>query len=142
MKMQVTLRQVEGLSLMGSADSGHAVALDAPTALGGLGTGSRPLELMLMGIAGCASMDVYAILRKKKTPIEHFEVQVEAEKTEEHPQRITSIRLTYVLTGKEIKPEDVERAIELTDQKYCGAIAMIRSSVEVTHQYRIIVPEN
>ncbi len=140
--MQAILRQVEGLSLVGIADSLHTVAMDAPPTLGGLGGGSRPMELVLLGITGCAAMDVLAILRKKRVPLTDFKVEVEAERSDEHPQKITNIVLHYIIIGRGIRTEEVEHAIELTDQKYCGAIEMIRASVVVTHSFEIVKPEN
>jgi putative redox protein len=102
-----------------------------------LDAASRPLELMLMGIAGCASMDVLSILLKKKVDLDDFEVHVEAEQAPDHPKIFTEIHFHYILTGTEIKKANVDRAIALTDDKYCGAIAMVKEVALVKHTYEI-----
>ena len=138
MEMNVKIKQIEGLAMAGYGDTGHWVNMDAPDKLGGLGAGSRPMELMLMGIAGCASMDIVAILKKKRVKLHKFEVNVRAEKSDTHPQKFNQITFHYTFTGQEIQSKDVDRAIELTDAQYCGAIENVRSSVEIKHEYDIV----
>lgn len=135
--VNVTLRQINGLSFAGCANTKHWVVMDAPEDLGGSAAGSRPMEVVLMGIAGCAAMDVIAILKKKKVNMHQFRVEVEAEKADTHPQLYTKINFHYFITGENIREADVQRSIDLTDEKYCGAIAMIRPNVEVTHSFSI-----
>lgn len=135
--MRVTLKQIEGLALAAKGGSQSWTVMDTSTEVGGLGGGTRPLELMLMGIAGCASMDIIAILRKKHVDLRHFDVNVVAQRSETHPQSIKEIAFDYAITGRGIQPKDVERAISLTDSTYCGAIEMIRNSTVITHQYTI-----
>ncbi len=137
MEMNARLIRVQGLSLVGYANTTHMVAMDAPLDLGGLGAGSRPMELMLMGIAGCAAMDVIAILMKKRVKLERFELDVHAERRDEHPQIFTKITLNYTFIGTNIQAKDIERSIELTDEKYCGAIEMVRGVTEIEHKYQI-----
>ncbi len=138
MKMKATLKQLDGLSLMAYANTNHWIAMDAPSELGGNGAGSRPMEVMLMGIAGCAAMDIIAILKKKKMDVRNFEVEVDADKADEHPQVFEKIRFKYKVYGKDVKEKDVKRSIELTDEKYCGAIEVIRDKVEIEHDFEII----
>ncbi|MBT3233693.1 MAG: OsmC family protein [Calditrichaeota bacterium] len=137
MEMQVTIKQIEGLAIAAKGGSNTWSVMDTAEGVGGLGGGTRPLELMLMGIAGCASMDVIAILRKKRVDVRNFEVNVVAERKEKHPQSIKEITFNYSITGKDIQPEDVEKAISLSDSTYCGAIDMIRGCTEINHQYTI-----
>ena len=137
MEMQVTLKQIEGLALAAKGGSNSWVVMDTAANVGGLGGGTRPLELMLMGIAGCASMDVIAILKKKQVDLRDIEVQVTAERREKHPQSIKEITFNYILTGNGIQPADVEKAISLSDSTYCGAIDMIRGCTEINLQYTI-----
>jgi putative redox protein len=138
MKMSVTVKQIEGLALAAYANSNHWVTMGAPLELGGFGAASRPMELVLMGIAGCATMDILAILKKKRIDIQDFDLKVDAERAEEHPQVFTEINFHYTFKGKDIKGKDVDRAIELTDEKYCGATAMIKPRVKVNYKYDIV----
>jgi len=133
--MNAKIKQIDGLALVGHADTGHWVAMDAPHELGGLAAGSRPMELVLMGIAGCAAMDIIAILVKKRVKLDGFELDVHALRQDEHPQIFTKITLNYTFIGHNIQPKDIERAIELTDEKYCGAIEMVRDVTEIVHEY-------
>jgi putative redox protein len=135
--MKAKLMQLDGLTLMGRSDTGHWVPMDAPVDIGGHGAGPRPMELMLIGIAGCAAMDIIAILKKKKVDLRGFEVNVEADRSEEHPQLFKKITFNYTVSGKNIQTKDVERAIELTDSKYCGAIENVRGSAEIVHNFTI-----
>ena len=137
MKMNAKLKQLDGLALMGRGDTQHWVAMNAPDELGGHSSGSRPMELMLMGIAGCAAMDIIAILKKKKVNFTGFDVDVEAERADEHPQLFTKITFNYTVTGKDVKEKDVARSIELTDERYCGAIENVRASAEIVHNFVI-----
>ncbi len=136
--MNVHLKQLDGLAIMGYGDSKHLVAMDSPEELGGLAAGSRPMELILMGIAGCSAMDIIAILRKKRVPFTDFQTEAKSERADEHPQKFTKIALHYIIKGKGVQAKDVQRSIDLTDERYCGAIEMIRHSVEVTHTFDII----
>jgi putative redox protein len=111
--------------------------MDGPEAVGGSDGGSRPKELVLLALGGCTGSDVASILKKKRTPVRGFEIHLHANTAEEHPQVYTDIALEYVFYGDGIKPADVERAIELSTTKYCSVSAMLRSSVKLTHSFRI-----
>ncbi|MFH1734105.1 MAG: OsmC family protein, partial [bacterium] len=95
----------------------------------------------LMGIAGCATMDIIAILKKKRVNLKKFDLRVEAERAEEHPQVFTQIDFHYTFYGTGIQSKDIDRAIDLTDSKYCGATAMIKSTVTVNYHYEIVAAE-
>lgn len=142
MQMNAKLKQVDGLSLVARGNSNHWIAMDAPPELGGAGAGSRPMEVVLMGIAGCAAMDIIAILKKKRVMFEGFEVDADAERAEEHPQIFTAITFNYTVIGRDINPKDVQRAIELTDEKYCGAIEMVRGVAKIEHKFKIVPPQD
>jgi putative redox protein len=111
--------------------------MDGPQDLGGSNAASRPKEFVLFALGGCTGSDVVAILRKKRVPLKGFEMQIKATQAEEHPQVYTDIHVEYVFYGTGINPADVERAIELSTTKYCSVSAMLRSSVKLTHSYRI-----
>jgi len=126
---------VDGMQFVASGESGHAVVLDS-TAEGGAGTASRPMEVMLMGILGCTAMDVISILKKKRQPVQEFKVFATTERAEEHPRRFLKVHLEYVVAG-EVDPVALARAVQLSEEKYCSAIATLRSPVELSSSYRV-----
>ncbi|MBI4547568.1 MAG: OsmC family protein [Ignavibacteriae bacterium] len=135
------VKQLQGITLAAKSDSNHWVIMDGPAAFGGSEAGSRPKELLLMALGGCTASDVIPILKKKRVPLEGFEVNLTGNVREEHPQVFTDIHVEYVFYGKNINPAEVERAIELSTTKYCAISAMIRATVTITHSYRIEHPE-
>ncbi len=132
------VQNIKGVTFVGKADSNHWVVMDGPEEFGGSNAGTRPKELVLIALGGCTGSDVASILRKKKVNFKNFYINIEAEVAEEHPQVYTKINLEYVLEGKSINPEDVERAIELSKTKYCSVSFMLKNSVVITHTYKII----
>ncbi len=134
---QAVVRQVQGITFTGKADSGHWVSMDGPEDFGGSNAATRPKELLLLALGGCTGSDVVSILRKKRVQLDAFEIRLTAEQVDEHPQVYKSIHLEFVIRGHDIKPADVERAIELSETKYCSVSAMLRPAVQLTHSYRI-----
>ena len=118
--------------------SGHHVTLDAAVHGGGQDAGFRPMELLLVGLAGCTGMDVISILRKKRQDVTGYEVRVRGERAEEHPMVFVEITVEHVVTGHAIHPEAVARAIHLSEERYCGAGAMLGKVARLTHTYRIV----
>ena len=100
--MKLKLKWLEDMTLVGKGDSNHWVAMDASPEVGGTDAGSRPLELFLMGLGGCTTMDVLSILKKKRSPVEDYELQIEADRAEEHPKVFTQVRLKFIFYGKGI----------------------------------------
>lgn len=131
------IKQVQGLSLVGRTDSNHWVIMDGPEEFGGSNAGIRPKELVLLALGGCTGSDVISILRKKRVAVDGLEMRLTAEQTEEHPQVFTKIHVEFVFRGDHIRPQDVERAIELSETKYCAVNAMLRNAVTITRSYRI-----
>ncbi len=128
---------VKDMQFVGSADSGHAVVMDAPLSVGGNNTASTPMELLLSAFGGCTGMDVISILRKKKQNVNRFEMNINGEKAKEHPFKYTTVHIEYILTGKNISEEAVTRAIQLSLERYCSVAATI-SSAKITHSHKII----
>ncbi len=126
-----------GMQFQGTASSGHILTLDSSAESGGKNAGFRPMELLLVGMAGCTAMDVVSILTKKRQNVSGFEVNVRGERAESHPRVYTEIHVEYVVRGDNISPEAVERAIQLSEEKYCSASAMLRAVARITHSYRI-----
>jgi putative redox protein len=126
------------MSFTGTADTGFELNLDAHPDVGGDNAGFRPLELMAISLAGCTGMDVISILRKKRQEITGFDVRVHADQADSHPHVFTHIVVKYLVRGKDVSPQAVERAIELSATRYCPAQAMLEASVEIEHTYEII----
>jgi putative redox protein len=139
--MDATVTWDHSLTFTGTADSGFTVALGADPAVGGEDDGFRPMELIAVGLAGCTAMDVMSILNKKRQDVTGFEVKVHAERATEHPRVFTNIVIEYLVHGRQIDPAAVERAIELSETKYCPAQAMLAEVVPIRHAYRIIGEE-
>ena len=135
--MKAKLKLIDGIALAGVSDSNHWVTLDGPEDFGGFSAGPRPMELILLGLAGCAAMDVLSILRKKRVKLSNFNMHVDAERAKDHPKVFTKIKFNYIFSGKNIRPLDIERSIELTEGKYCSATAMLKDVVEIIHDYKI-----
>jgi len=138
--MEAIIKQVDGLSLMGKADSNHWIAMDAAENLGGSNAGTKPMELILLGLGGCTLMDVISILKKKRTPFEKINISLEVEREKTHPQVFTHIKLKFIVYGdkENIKTRDVERAIELSSTQYCSASSMLKKTAEIEYEYEIV----
>lgn len=125
------------MAFTGTNDEGFLLPLDAKKAVGGHDLGFRPLQLFAVGLAGCTGMDVISILKKKRQDVTEFEVSADVERADEHPKVFTKIVLHYVVRGNDIDAAAVERAVELSETRYCGAQAMLRSTAEITHTIAI-----
>lgn len=120
-----------GMSFDGSAGSGFSLSMGASSDVGGADDGFRPLELLLVGLAGCTAMDVISILKKKRQEVTDFSVSVQAERASDHPKVYTKINLEYKISGKGLDRVAVERAIELSETKYCSAQAMLGKTAQI-----------
>ncbi len=136
-----TIKQLQGISFAGKTDSNNWVMMDGPENFGGSNAAIRPKELLLLSLGGCTSADVIAILKKKRIKLDSYHLNISADSTEIHPKVYTKIHLEYVFVGNDIKEKDVERAIDLSQNTYCGVTAMLQKSIEITHSYKIVEPE-
>ena len=136
--MTVQSKLATGMRFEVEAGSGHHVTLDAAEHGGGHNEGFRPMELLLVGLAGCTGMDVISILRKKRQDVTAYEVHITGVRAEEHPMVFVEITVEHIVTGHRIQPEAVARAIELSEGRYCGAGAMLGKVAHLTHSYRIV----
>ncbi len=132
------IKQLRGITLAGKTNSNNWVMMDGPENFFGSNAAIRPKEMLLLSLGGCTASDVIAILQKKRVKLDNLEMNISAEETEEHPKVYKSIELEYVFYGKNIQAKDVERAIELSQDKYCGVTEMLRHSVKITHGYKIV----
>ena len=136
--MTVQSKLATGMRFEVEAGSGHHVTLDAAEHGGGNNEGFRPMELLLVGLAGCTGMDVISILRKKRQDVTAYEVYVTGVRAEEHPMVFVEITVEHIVTGHRIQPEAVARAIKLSEERYCGAGAMLGKVAHLTHTSRIV----
>src|SRR5579884_1884170 len=124
MNVDIVLR--DGMNFEARGADGLAVSLDASPEHGGQGKGFRPLELLLVGLGACTAMDVISILRKKRQDVTGYRIAVGAEqRKDEHPHVFTQVTIHHIFTGRNLTPEAVRRAIELSETKYCPAYAML-----------------
>ncbi|HAB51191.1 MAG TPA: osmotically inducible protein OsmC [Ignavibacteriales bacterium] len=132
------VKHIKGVTFLGKSDSNHWVTMDGPESFGGSDAGTRPKELLLIALGGCTGSDVITILQKKKVQINNFEMNISADVADEHPQVFTKINVEYVFHGKDIQEKDVERAIELSQTKYCSVTHMLNKAMEISHSFKIL----
>jgi putative redox protein len=118
--------------------NGHTIVLDAAEAVGGENRGPRPKPLMLVALAGCTGMDVVSILKKMRVEVEGFNVVVEGDLTEEHPKQFTKMRVIYEFKGKDLPMDKLEKAVNLSEERYCGVSAMYKKAIGITTEIRIL----
>ena len=131
MQTKITARWVKNWQFVATDSGGHSVVMDSP-ALGD-DSGMKPVELLLVALAGCTGMDVISILKKKRQRVVDFEVNVSGDSRNEHPKAWTHMHIEFVVRGHNIDPTAVERAIELSETKYCSVTATLLGNVEITH---------
>ncbi|MBN2404154.1 MAG: OsmC family protein [Coriobacteriia bacterium] len=127
-----------GRRFVGWDEAGHGIVMDASAQFKGDGSGARPLELVLYALGGCTGIDIIAILEKQRQTVSDFELVITAEQREEQPRYYERINIEYVLTGVGLKASAVERAISLSEDKYCSVKGMFGPGVSVTTSYRIV----
>jgi len=114
--------------------NGFKITIDADEAVGGENRGPRPKALTLVSLAGCTSMDVISILRKMRVEPEHFNVEVEGELTEEHPKYYHKIHVKYIFRGKDLPEDKIKKAVNLSEDRYCGVSELLRKGAEITSE--------
>jgi len=135
--MKTRVKWLDNMSFVGESASGHSVVMDGPEEFGGRNLGVRPMEMLLLGLGGCASFDVVSMLRKSKQDLIDCEVHISAERAETEPKVFTKIHLEFILSGNDLSDARVARAIELSAEKYCSASIMLGKTAVVTHNYKI-----
>ena len=136
--MKAVLRHSGNMSFIGKSDSNHWVIMDTTKKIGGEEASVRPMELILIGLGGCTGIDVISILNKMRVKLDKFEVNIEAEQAEDYPKVFRKIHIEYIFHGEDLKKENLERAIKLSQEKYCSVSAMLRNTAELTYLYKII----
>jgi putative redox protein len=135
--MKARIKWIENVSFVAEADSGHALVMDGALEGGGRNLGPRPMETVLMGTGGCTAYDVIHILRKARAPITDCVVEIDAERATDDPKVFTRIHFHFVVTGRGLKAQQVERAIHLSAEKYCSASIMLAKTAAITHDFEI-----
>ncbi|MDB6060223.1 MAG: osmotically inducible protein [Verrucomicrobiaceae bacterium] len=136
--MKASVKWIGGSAFVGEGGSGHAIVMDGPADHGGRNIGMRPMEMLLLGVGGCSSVDVIGILQKARQDINDCVVHIEAERADAVPSVFTKIHLRFVVTGSQLKESHVKRAVELSAEKYCSASIMLgKAGVEISHSYEI-----
>ena len=129
---------VDGALFVAEAGSGHTFTMDGAADIGGRNLGPRPMEVMLIGMGGCTAIDVVSMLKKQRQDIVGVEVSLVGERASEHPMVYTDVKLVYTVRGRKLNKALVERAVSLSDEKYCSATAMFRKSAKVTHEVVLV----
>lgn len=140
--MKARIKWTEKATFIAESGSGHAIVIDGPPDIGGRNLGPRPMELLLMGVGACSSVDVLYILQKSRQTVTDVWCELDSKRAETDPKVFTDIHLHFVVTGRNLGENHVKRAVELSAEKYCSASIMLKKGgVNVTYDYEIRVPE-
>jgi putative redox protein len=136
--MKATIKWTGEIGFAGKAESGHTIRMDGAPEAGGQNKGSRPMEVVLIGMGGCTAFDVVHILRKSRQEITDCVAELEAQRAETDPKVFTHIHIHFIVTGKDLDPKKIQHAIELSATKYCSASIMLAKTAKITHDFEII----
>lgn len=136
--MKARVKWVDGMMFVGESGSGHAVVMDGAPEAGGRNLGIRPMEMLLIGMGGCSSIDVVMILKKGREAVTDCVAEIEAERADTEPKVFTKIHIHFIVTGKALNPAKVERAIQLSAEKYCSASIMLGATAAITHDFEVV----
>ncbi len=135
--MSTTIKWIDDMMMVGESASGHSVVMDGPEELGGKNLGIRPMEMLLLGMGGCATIDVVSTLKKMREEVRDCRAKITAERATKHPKIFTKIHIHFVLTGNNLNDKKVAKAISLSADKYCSASIMLGKSAKITHDFDI-----
>lgn len=136
-KQEVKINWLEKMAFEADVN-GHKIVIDANEEVGGENRGPRPKPFMLLALAGCTGMDVVSILKKMRVEVEDFNVVVEGDLTEEHPKQFYQMNVIYEFKGKDLPMEKLQKAVSLSEERYCGVSAMYKKAIPVSTEIRII----
>lgn len=139
--MHARIKWLDHMSFVGESGSGHSVVLDGSPEHGGRNLGVRPMELILIGMGGCTAFDVVLMLQKSRQKVVDVEVSLDAERATEIPHVFTDIKAHFKVWGHKLSKKHVERAVNLSAEKYCSATKMLETSVNISYTWEIIEPE-
>ncbi|SMN00419.1 OsmC/Ohr family protein [uncultured Candidatus Thioglobus sp.] len=132
-----TVRWIDGMMMVGESASGHAVVMDGPEAMGGKNLGIRPMEMLLLGMGGCTTVDVVSTLKKMRENVRDCQVEITAKRADEHPKVFTEIHLHFIIKGENLNDKKVGKAVSLSADKYCSASIMLGKTALLTHDFTI-----
>jgi len=136
--VKARVKWVQDVMFIGESNSGHAVVMDGSPDSGGRNLGVRPMEMLLLGLGGCSSIDVVMILKRGRQAVTDCVVELQAERAETDPKVFTSIDMLYKITGKNLDRDKAERAVALSAEKYCSASKMLGAVAKITHRVEVI----
>ena len=136
--MNISVNWVDGMLMVGKSHSGHSITMDGPPEIGGDNLGVRPMEMLLLGVAGCTMIDVVTTLKKMRQELTNCETKLSAERADEHPKVFTDIHIQFIVKGQDLDPKKVEKAITLSAEKYCSASIMLGKTASITHDFEIV----
>lgn len=136
--METQLKWAGNAAFIGRASSGHTVVMDGPAEGGGRNLGPRPMEMLILGMGACSTYDVVSILKKSRQEITDCEIKITSQRADSDPKVFTDIQLHFIVSGKDLKEKQVERAIKLSAEKYCSASIMLGKTANITHDFEII----
>lgn len=135
--MKTTVKWIDGMTMLGESGSGHGIVMDGPKDLGGRNLGVRPMEMLLLGMGGCTTIDVVSTLKKMRQEVHDCRAEISAERANEHPKIFTKIHVHFVVEGKDLSDKKISKAVSLSADKYCSASIMLGKSVTITHDFEI-----
>lgn len=138
MKHEANIRWAGRMTFVGKAGSNHLIPMDSGPEFGGESAATKPMEMLLIGLGGCTGMDVASVLSKMRQDFTGIEMNITAERSEEHPTPYTKIDLEYVIYGRGMDEEKVKRAVELSQEKYCSVSAMLRKACPVNYTVSVV----
>jgi len=136
--MKARVKWVQDATFVGESGSGHAVVMDGPPDSGGRNLGPRPMEVLLLGMGGCTAFDVVYILKRARQPVLDCVVELEAERAAEAPKVFTKIHVHFIVSGRGLSGKQVERAVQLSAEKYCSASIMLGKAADITHDFEVV----
>ena len=136
--MNLSVNWVDGMLMVGKSHSGHSITMDGPIEIGGENLGVRPMEMLLLGVAGCTMIDVVTTLQKMRQDLSHCETRISAERANEHPKVFTNIHIQFIVKGKDLDSKKVDKAITLSAEKYCSASIMLGKTAKITHDFEVL----
>jgi putative redox protein len=136
--MNISVNWVDGLLMVGKSDSGHTITMDGPPESGGENLGVRPMEILLLGVAGCTMIDVVTTLKKMRQELSHLETKINARRASDHPKVFTDIHIQFILKGQDLDKKKVDKAITLSAEKYCSASIMLGKTALITHGFELM----
>ncbi len=135
--MKAIVKWIDNMMIVGESASGHAVIMDSPEELGGKNLGARPMEMLLLGMGGCTTIDVISTLKKMREEVRDCHVEITAKRADEHPKVFTDIHIHFVIKGNNLNEKKVVKAVSLSADKYCSASIMLGKTAIVTHDFEV-----